>query len=177
MALLTYNERFVSWLFINNRGNDALMFTRYPAFANFPKPAITVTSPDGGPNNCTLKLEHTQDGEDRHPILEWKLPEGLTADVAAGQGEGKTRVYEYLVICEDADLPIPRWFAKVSEFSSRCPGLCPVSCPNGSLALLCQVWISILLFSKIKGTRRRKRMRRKKKKEKDEEKEESPHQC
>ena len=115
MPVVDYIERFVSWIFLNNRGNDDLMFTKSPAFANFPNPTITVTSPDGGESNCVLKLEHTQDGEDRHPILEWKLPEGLTADVAA-QGEGgKTRIYEYLVTCEDADLPIPRRFAKVRK--------------------------------------------------------------
>ena len=128
MALLTYIERFISWLFINNRGIDDLTFTRTPAFANLPSPTITVTSPDGGANNCVLKLEHTQDGEDWHPILEWTLPEGLTADVTATQGEEKTRVYEYLVICEDADLPLPRRFAKVSKLlPARCLGLRLVS--------------------------------------------------
>ena len=112
MSILEYIERFFSWLFYNNRGNDDLMFTKMPAFKDMPEPTFEVTSPDGGPNNCVLKIEHTQDGEDRHPILEWKLPDGLTADVAS-EGGNKKRVYEYLVVCEDADLPIPRSFAKV----------------------------------------------------------------
>ena len=88
------------------------MLTKSPAFKDFPEPTINVTSPDGGENNGYLKLEHTQDGEDRHPIMEWKLPLGLTAD-AANADEDKRRVYEYLVSVEDADLPVPRYFAKV----------------------------------------------------------------
>ena len=111
---MDYIERFVSWIFLNNRCIDDLTFTRSAAFAKFPDPTITVTSPDGGDNNCVLRLEHTQDGEDRHPTLEWKLPQGLTADVAA-QERDRIRVYEYLMVCEDADLPIPRWLAKVCE--------------------------------------------------------------
>ncbi len=111
MSLLEYVERFFSWLFLNNRGNDDLMFTKTRAFQDLPKPTINVTSPDGGEYNAYLKLEHTQDGEDRHPMLEWKLPEGLTADVASEDGN-KKRVYEYMVVCEDMDLPVPRYFAK-----------------------------------------------------------------
>lgn len=117
---MEYFERFLSWLFFNNRGNDDLMFTKGPAFKDVPEPTINVTSPDGGENNTYLKLEHTQDGEDRHPVLEWELPDGLTADPASESGN-KTRVFEYLVVCEDADLPLPRYFAQVCHGYSPYP--------------------------------------------------------
>ncbi len=113
MALvLTYIERLLSYLFYNYRNNEDLMLTRFPAFVSYPKPTIDVTSPDGGPNNTVLKLEHTQDGDDLHPELKWVLPAGLTSDVDPEAGQ--VRVWEYVVSCEDMDLPLPRWVAKVS---------------------------------------------------------------
>ena len=115
--ILSYMERLVSYLFYNTRNNEDLMLTKSPAFASFPKPTITVTSPDGGPDNTVLKLEHTQDGEDWHPTLKWVLPDGLTGDV--DPAAGKIKVWEYVVSCEDLDLPLPQWISKVSRRLNR----------------------------------------------------------
>lgn len=114
--LLLYMERTFSYLMYNYRNNEDLMLTQTSAFASHPGPTITVSSPDGGLNNTVLKLEHTQDGDDLHPELQWVLPEGLTADYDPRPGE--VRVWEYVVSCEDLDLPLPRWIAKVSSITS-----------------------------------------------------------
>jgi phosphatidylethanolamine-binding protein (PEBP) family uncharacterized protein len=85
-------------LLYNQRGRDAKLFTKRPAFADFPEPTIDVTSPDCGPSNSTLKVEYTQYGADRFPELEWTPPPAIAA---AG------KVKEYLLVNEDPDAPIP----------------------------------------------------------------------
>ncbi|MCJ1277845.1 hypothetical protein MMC21_005659 [Puttea exsequens] len=102
MALLTYIERLISYLFYNNRNNLDLLFTCLPPLAALPSPNIPLTSPDCGPTDSTLPTAHTQDGpNDLYPTFEWTLPEDI-----------KDEVREYVLVCEDADLPIPRYFAR-----------------------------------------------------------------
>lgn len=89
-------------LLYNQRGRDAKLFTKGPAFADFPEPTIDVTSPDCGPSNSTLKVEYTQYGAERFPELEWTPP------LATGAGSSSnSQVKEYLLVNEDPDAPIP----------------------------------------------------------------------
>ena len=93
MAILDYVEYFLSWLFQNFKGRDEKVFTKGPAFADYPKPTIEITSPDCGPSGSVMKPEYTQIGDDRFPELHWGTP-------SAG-------VKEYILICEDPDAPLP----------------------------------------------------------------------
>lgn len=93
MGILDYVEYCLSWLFFNFKGRDAKVFTKGPAFADFPKPTIEVTSPDCGPSGSDMKPEYTQVGADRFPELHWSNPPG--------------DVKEYILICEDPDAPLP----------------------------------------------------------------------
>lgn len=77
------------------KANDAKLFTKGPAFAEFPQPTLELSCPECGPSGSTMKLHHTQVGEeskDRFPDLTWSRVEGAK---------------EYILLCEDADLPVP----------------------------------------------------------------------
>ncbi|MCJ1408134.1 hypothetical protein MMC19_002207 [Ptychographa xylographoides] len=93
MPIKRYIEYTLSTLLSSVKGNDAKLFTRRPAFKNFPKPSITVDSPECGPSGSHMSAVHSGEGEDRFPHLEWtsNLPD----------------VKQYLLICEDADTPLP----------------------------------------------------------------------
>ena len=77
------------------KAHDAKLFTKGPAFTDLPKPTIELTCPECGPSGSTMKLHHTQVGDnskDRFPNLTWSRVDGAV---------------EYILLCEDADLPIP----------------------------------------------------------------------
>ena len=78
------------------RGHEANAFTKGSAFKDLPSPTIDLTCSECGPSGATLKLHHTQLGsdgsKDRFPNLSWKGVEGAK---------------EYILLCEDVDLPIP----------------------------------------------------------------------
>lgn len=93
MGILSYIEYGLSWLFFNFKGRDEKLFTKGPAFANFPEPTMTVTSPDCGPSGSVMKPEYTQVGDDRFPEIHWSTP--------------SAEVKEYILICEDPDAPLP----------------------------------------------------------------------
>jgi phosphatidylethanolamine-binding protein (PEBP) family uncharacterized protein len=84
-------------LLYNLRGRDAKLFTKGPAFADCADPTISVTSPDCGPSNSTMKIEYTQYAADRFPELEWQLPKAIE--------EGQVK--EFLLVSEDPDAPLP----------------------------------------------------------------------
>lgn len=94
---MDYLERTISYLTKNLKGRDAKLFTKRPAFSSFPTPTLIVTSPDCGPTNSILDINHTQDGSDLLPTLTWSLPPTTTLSSVA----------EYLIIIEDANIPIP----------------------------------------------------------------------
>ncbi len=94
---MEYVERTFAYFTKNVRGHDAKLFTRGPAFASFPEATLTITSADCGPSNSKLDVDHTQDGKDLLPILTWTLPSTIPV----------SEVKEYLVVIEDADVPLP----------------------------------------------------------------------
>ena len=97
MGILEYIEYGLSWLFINFKGRDAKLFTKGPAFTDFPSPTIELTSPDCGPSGSSLKPEYTQLGTERFPELKWPAPSSSSS----------AEVKEYILLCEDADVPFP----------------------------------------------------------------------
>ena len=74
------------------KAHDAKLSTRSPAFTPF---LLTLSCPELGPSDSTMKPHHTQVGTDSKtgfPNLTWDRVEGAK---------------EYILLCEDADLPIP----------------------------------------------------------------------
>jgi len=94
---MDYVERTLSYLTKNQRGRDAKLFSKRPAFESFSEPTITVTSPDCGPTGSLFSVDHTADGKALIPTISWSLPESIPASSVA----------EYLVVIEDADVPLP----------------------------------------------------------------------
>ncbi len=95
MGLPTIVEYALGKLTSNIKAHDAKLFTKGPAFADFPQPTLELSCPECGPSGSTMKLHHTQVGDkskDRFPELTWSRVEGAK---------------EYILLCEDADLPIP----------------------------------------------------------------------
>lgn len=79
------------------KGHEARAFTKGPAFADHPTPTLELTCPECGPSGSPLQLHHSQVGpdaahRDRFPHLTWTPVTGAR---------------EYLLLCEDVDLPIP----------------------------------------------------------------------
>ncbi|KAF2452364.1 phosphatidylethanolamine-binding protein [Lineolata rhizophorae] len=93
MPALDYVERALSWAFANAKARDAKLFTKGPAFADHPKPTIHITSPECGDSPAELSAKHSAVGDGLFPDLRWTHPDGPLA--------------EYLLICEDADVPLP----------------------------------------------------------------------
>lgn len=89
-------EASLGWLFRNQKGRDAKSFYTNPAFEDHKEQTIEITSPDCGATNATLSRDHMHAGGGRFPTLEWKVP----ANIA-------TSVKEWLVVCEDPDVPLP----------------------------------------------------------------------
>ena len=92
-SVLSYIEYGLGRLFINQKGRDAKLFIKGPAFADFPEPTFEVDSLECGPSNSVMDIRYTQFKEDRFPGLKWSGPGG--------------DVKEYLVVIEDPDAPLP----------------------------------------------------------------------
>ena len=96
MGVLTYIEYALGRLLSCCKGHEAKVFTNGPAFKDLPNPTFDLNCPECGPSGSTMKLHHTQVGpresKDGFPNLTWKRVEG---------------VKEYILLCEDVDLPIP----------------------------------------------------------------------
>ena len=93
--MAAYLEYAIGRLTSSFKFHDVKLFTRGPAFTDFPKPTLEISCPECGPSGSTMKLEHTQVGEkerNRFPELIWSRVEGAK---------------EYILLCEDADAPIP----------------------------------------------------------------------
>lgn len=93
--MTAYIEYAIGSLTSSVKAHDTKLFTKRPAFAHFPKPTLQLSCPECGPSGSTMKLHHSQVGEkekDRFPELRWSRVEGAK---------------EYILLCEDADLPIP----------------------------------------------------------------------
>lgn len=95
MGPLVFTEYGLGRLTSYFKANDAKLFTKGAAFADFPEPTLELSCPECGPSGSMMKLHHTQVGEeskDRFPDLTWNRVEGAK---------------KYILLCEDADLPIP----------------------------------------------------------------------
>lgn len=68
MVILEYVERVLSIMLKNKRGNDNKLFTRGPAFANFPNPTIKITSEDCGESGAQLKPKYSQFSASTTPV-------------------------------------------------------------------------------------------------------------
>ncbi|KAF4624216.1 hypothetical protein G7Y89_g13956 [Cudoniella acicularis] len=89
-------ERTVAYLTRNQKGRDAKLFTKGPAFTSHPSPTLLITSPDCGSSESTFDINHTEDGDGLFPTLTWTLPPTIDAST----------IVEYLLVIEDADAPI-----------------------------------------------------------------------
>lgn len=90
-----YVEYTLGLILKSQRGRDAKLFHKGPAFANLTEPSLEVTSPECGASNSTMLSEHGKDGGNQFPTILWEPPKS--------DAEAK----EYMVIVEDPDAPLP----------------------------------------------------------------------
>jgi phosphatidylethanolamine-binding protein (PEBP) family uncharacterized protein len=95
---MAYLERTISYFVTNMKGRDAKLFKTGPAFDSHPTPTLTLSSPNYDGTNATLNIDNTADGLDHIPALSWSLPSSIPS----------SSVKEYLLVVEDADVPIPQ---------------------------------------------------------------------
>ncbi|KAJ5698840.1 hypothetical protein N7462_000845 [Penicillium macrosclerotiorum] len=80
------------------RGHDSRQIIHDPALKEHPVPNMSLEAPECGPSGSKLLPHHTCLAEDRVgglPKLRWTPP------------EASEPVKEYVLICEDIDIPIP----------------------------------------------------------------------
>ncbi|KAG2175975.1 hypothetical protein INT44_000453 [Umbelopsis vinacea] len=89
----TFGERFeayLGYLLSSQKGRDAGLMTHLPPFDKI-KPTINVSS-EIGASGCSMPKQCAMDGDNEWPGLTWeKVPDAQ----------------EYIVVAEDADVPIP----------------------------------------------------------------------
>jgi hypothetical protein len=90
---MDYIEYALGWSLSSFRDRDDELFTKGPAFDDFPKHEIGANSPDCGISGSRLTIGHTQKGAVLIPKLSWYSP--------------LSGVKEYLIVCEDPDAPFP----------------------------------------------------------------------
>lgn len=90
-----YVEYTLGLLLSGQRGRDAKLFHKGPAFKDLTEPSLEVTSPECGPSNSTMSDKHGMDTGNQFPTISWESP--ATA----------TKVQEYMLIVEDPDAPLP----------------------------------------------------------------------
>ncbi|KAJ6087630.1 hypothetical protein N7467_006544 [Penicillium canescens] len=90
---MNYIEYSLSWLFANSKGRDAKLFSKGPAFSQFPEPTINLECREVGPTGSQLDVEHSADGVGRFPSLSWPA--------------ASPEIKQYLLINEDPDAPLP----------------------------------------------------------------------
>jgi phosphatidylethanolamine-binding protein (PEBP) family uncharacterized protein len=99
MAVVLNSLQFVlGRLLYPIRGHDSRQIIYDPAFKDITKPNMSLESIECGPSGSKLLPHHTCLAEDRIgclPNLRWTSP------------ECNEPVKEYLLICEDIDIPIP----------------------------------------------------------------------
>lgn len=95
--VLPYVQYALGRLFYPIRGHDSRQIIYTPAFKDLPQSNMTLES-DSGPSGSKMPLHCTcvaADGIGSLPELRWTAP------------ESEEPVKEYVLICEDIDLPIP----------------------------------------------------------------------
>lgn len=93
-SISQYIEYYLSRLLYRVRGHDAKLFSKSPAFAALPEPNISLKCPECGPSGSQMHVDLTQLGKHEFPRLVWTKPSDVD-------------VREYVLVCEDADAPVP----------------------------------------------------------------------
>ena len=93
--MLQYVEYTLGLLLSRQRGRDANLFHKGPAFKDLTETSLEVTSPECGPSNSTMLDKHGMDTGNQFPTISWESPKTAT------------KVQEYMLIVEDADAPLP----------------------------------------------------------------------
>jgi phosphatidylethanolamine-binding protein (PEBP) family uncharacterized protein len=94
---LTYLQFSLGKLLYYVRGHDSSQITACPAFKSVHAPNMILESTECGPSGSPMLPEHTcldEDSDGKFPNLRWTPPPDR-------------RVEEYVLTCEDLDLPIP----------------------------------------------------------------------
>ncbi|CAL5867123.1 uncharacterized protein PFLUO_LOCUS1335 [Penicillium psychrofluorescens] len=97
MSVFQYLQFGIGRMLYPIRAHDSHQLTYWPAFQHLPEPNMTLES-DCGPSGSSLPLRCSMLAEDRTgalPELHWSAPESTEP------------VKEYMLICEDIDIPIP----------------------------------------------------------------------
>jgi phosphatidylethanolamine-binding protein (PEBP) family uncharacterized protein len=98
MPILHYLQYGLGRLLYPFRDHESRQIIHHPAFQNIPNPNMILEAPECGPSGSTMLLKHSgyaEDGVGCHPELRWSMPEGTSP------------AKEYVLICEDIDIPIP----------------------------------------------------------------------
>ena len=90
-----YVEYTLGRLLSSQRGRDAKLFHKGPAFANLTEPSLEVISPECGASKSSMLSKHGKDGGNQFPTISWEPP------------ESDTEVKEYMLVVEDPDAPLP----------------------------------------------------------------------
>ncbi len=90
-----YVEYTLGYLLSSQRGRDAKLFHKGPAFAKLTEPSLEVTSPECGASNSTMSSKYGKDTGNQFPTISWEAP------------KSDTEVREYMLIVEDPDAPLP----------------------------------------------------------------------
>lgn len=93
--MLRYVEYTLGLLLSRQRGRDAKLFHKGPAFKDLSEPSLEVTSSECGPSNSTMLDKHGMDTGNQFPTISWEVPKTTT------------EVQEYMLIVEDPDAPLP----------------------------------------------------------------------
>lgn len=93
--MLRYVEYTLGRLLSTQRGRDAKLFHKSPAFTNLREPSLEVTCPECGPSNSIMLNKHGMDSGNQFPAISWEALKSVTG------------VQEYIVIVEDPDAPLP----------------------------------------------------------------------
>lgn len=93
--MLRYVEYTLGLLLSRQRGRDAKLFHKGPAFKDLTEPSLEVTSSECGPSNSTMLNKHGMDTGNQFPMISWETPKTAT------------KVQEYMLIVEDPDAPLP----------------------------------------------------------------------
>ena len=93
--MLQYVEYTLGLLLSGQRGRDAKLFHKGPAFKDLTEPSLEVTSPECGPSSSTMLDKHGMDTGNQFPTISWESPKTAA------------KIQEYMLIVEDPDAPLP----------------------------------------------------------------------
>lgn len=97
-SVLRYLVYCLAQLLRNVKGHDSLLFTSQALFNNIAR-NISVKAPEIGAEGAEMGIEYSASGGSKFPELTWSLKPG--AEVTLDE------IKEYILMCEDPDVPIP----------------------------------------------------------------------